>query len=69
MKAFMVSQDRSFTFQLIQKKLDFKTWVKSCLKDGPKILVGHTNMHLFCFFVDSIKWPIMQYKVSPTNVL
>jgi len=69
MKVFMVSQDHFLILQLIQKILDFKTWVKRCLKDGPKILVGHTNMYLFHFFVDSIEWPVMQYRVSPTNVL
>jgi hypothetical protein len=37
------------------------------LKDGLKMLVGHTNMHMFRFFVDSSSWPMVQYKVSPTN--
>ncbi len=29
--------------------------------------LGHTNMHLFRFFVGLFGWPMMQYKVSPTN--
>ncbi len=52
---------------MIQEILDFKTWVLSCLRDGPETLVGHTNMHLFNFFVDSFGWPMMQYKVSLIN--
>ncbi len=50
---------------------DSKVWIlgPSCLKDGPKTLVGHTNMHIFRFFVDSLGWPMMQYKVSPTNLV
>ncbi len=58
-KEFMVSQDRPFILQLIQEMLDFKTWVKGCLKDGPEILIGHTNMHLFHFFVDYVGWLVM----------
>jgi hypothetical protein len=47
MKAFMVLEDCPFILQLIQEILDLKTWVKGCLKDGPKILqVGRTDMHL-----------------------
>jgi hypothetical protein len=37
------------------------------LKDGLETLVGHIDMHLFIFFVDSLGWPMMEYKVSPTN--
>jgi hypothetical protein len=69
MKAFMISQERLFIPQLIQKILDFKSWVLGYLKDGPKMLVGHTDMNLFYFFVDSLGWPMMQYKVSPTNMM
>jgi len=39
------------------------------LKDGFEMLVGHTNMHIFKFFVDSTGWPITQYNVSPTNLV
>ncbi len=46
---------------------DSKSWVLGYLKDGLKMLVGHTNMHMFRFFVDSSSWPMVQYKVSPTN--
>jgi hypothetical protein len=67
MMVFMVSQERPFILKLIQKILDFKTWVLGCLKDGPKTLVGRTNMHLFSFFVDSSGWRMMQYKLSLIN--
>jgi len=53
MKAFMVLWKWPFIPELIQKNQDFKTWVFGCLKDGPKSLVRHINMHLFRFFVDS----------------
>jgi hypothetical protein len=33
-------------------------------KDGPEMLVGHTDMHMFRFFVYSSSWLMMQYKVS-----
>ncbi len=69
MKAFMFSQDRPFIPQLIQEILDFKSWVNGYLNDGLNILVNHMKMHLFWFFVDEVMWPIMQYKVSPTNAL
>jgi hypothetical protein len=36
---------------LITDILVFKSWVLGCLKDGPKMLVGHTNMHLFKFLL------------------
>jgi len=37
MKTFMVSQNHPFILQLIQDILDFKTWVKGCLKDRLEI--------------------------------
>jgi len=37
----MVLEERPFILQLIQQILNFKTWVLSCLKDGPKFLVWH----------------------------
>ncbi len=46
MKTFMISQERPFIPQLIQEIPNFKSWVLGCLKDGPKMLVGHANMHL-----------------------
>ncbi len=36
------------------------------MKNGPETLVGHIDMHFFRFFIDSLGWPMMQYKVSPT---
>ncbi len=65
MKAFMVSQERPFILQLIQEIPDFKSWVQGYLKDGLEVLIGHTDMHLFQFFVDSTRWLVMQYKVFP----
>ncbi len=50
MKAFMVSQERPFIPELIQEIPNFKSWVLSCLKDGPKTLIGHIDMHLFRLF-------------------
>jgi len=59
MKVFMISQERPFIHQLIQKILDFKSCVLGCLKDDFGTLVGHIDMHLFRFFVDSSGWPMM----------
>jgi len=59
MRAFMISHENPFILQLIPKIPDFKSWVLGCLKDGPKTLVGHTDMHLFRFFVDSSCWLMM----------
>jgi hypothetical protein len=67
MKAFMVSHDRPFIPQLIQEFPNIKTWVLGCLKDDLETLVGHIDMHLFRFFVDSFGWFVMKYKVSSTN--
>jgi hypothetical protein len=69
MKAFMFSQDCPFIPQLIKEILDFKSLVNGYLNDGPNVLVGHMKMHLFQFFVDEVRWLVMQYKVSPTDVL
>jgi hypothetical protein len=44
---------------LIQKIPYFKTWVFGCLKDGSKTLVGHIDMHIFRFFMNSFSWPMM----------
>ncbi len=63
----MVSQEKLFILQLIQKIPKFESWALFCLKGGPKTLVGHIDMHIFRFFVDLLGWPIMQYKVPPTN--
>jgi hypothetical protein len=41
--------------------------VVGCLKDGFETLARHIDMHLFKFFIDSMGWPIMQYKVSPID--
>ncbi len=67
MKAFMVLQKQPFITQPIQEIPIFKSRFQGYLKDEPTVLVGHTNMHLFQFFVDSSRWLVMQYKVSPTN--
>jgi hypothetical protein len=40
MKTFMISHERPFILQLIQEIPNFKSWFLSCLKDGPKMLVG-----------------------------
>jgi hypothetical protein len=55
----MVSQEWPFISQLIQEILDFKSWVQGYLKDGLEVLIGHINMHLFWFFVDTFGWPMM----------
>jgi hypothetical protein len=55
----MISQERPFIHQLIQEILDFKSCVLGCLKDDFGTLVGHIDMHLFRFFVDSSGWPMM----------
>jgi hypothetical protein len=52
---------------LIEKILDFKSWVVGCLKDDFETLVRHIDMHLFIFLVDSLGWLVMQYKVSPID--
>jgi hypothetical protein len=69
MKAFIFSQDCPFIWQLIQEILGFKSWVNGYLNDGPNVLVSHMEMHLFQFFVDEVGWLVIQYKVSPIDVL
>ncbi len=59
MKAFMFSQDRPFLLQLIQEIPNFKSWVNGYLNDGSDILVNHTKMHLFRFFMDEVGWLMM----------
>jgi hypothetical protein len=54
---------------LIQEIPNFKSWVNGYLNNGPNILVDHTKMHLFRFFVDRVRWPVMQYKVSLIDAL
>jgi hypothetical protein len=43
--------------------------INAYLNNGPDVLVGNTEMHVFWFFVDEVGWLVMQYKVFPTNVL
>ncbi len=69
MRTFMISQEKLFIPQLIQEIPNFKSWVVGYLKNGPEMLVGHIDIHLFNFFVDSYGWLVMQYKVSPTNLM
>ncbi len=59
MRAFMISQERPFIPKLIKEIPYFKSWVLGCLKDTFKTLVGHTNLHLFRFFVDLLRWCMM----------
>ncbi len=59
MKAFMISQDCPFIPQLIKEIPNFKSWVNGYLNNGPNILVGHMEGHLFWFFVDEVGWPMM----------
>jgi hypothetical protein len=54
---------------LINDIPNLKSWVVGCLNDGSETLVGHTEMHLFNFFVDLLGWLVMQYKVSPINLV
>ncbi len=55
-------------FMLHTKLLStFSSW--PCLKDSPKTLVRHTNMLTLNFFVDSFGWLMMQYKVTPTDII
>jgi hypothetical protein len=56
----MVLQKRPFIPQLIQEIIDLKIWVLGCLKDEKETLVGHNDMHLFKFFVDSSGWLVMK---------
>jgi hypothetical protein len=65
----MFSQYHPFILQLIQETPDFKSWVNGYLNDGSNVLVGHTKMHLFQFFVDEVRWLMMQYKIFPIDVL
>jgi hypothetical protein len=53
--------------QLIQEISYFNSLVQGYLKNGPEISVGHIDMRLFQFFVDSSWWLVMQYKVSPID--
>ncbi len=69
MKTFMFSQDRPFILQLIQEISDFKSWVNGDLNDGVDVLIDHTKMHLFWFFVDKVGWLVMLYNVSPIDAL
>jgi hypothetical protein len=69
MKAFMFSQDRPFILQLIQEILDIKSWVNGYLNNGLDVLVSHTKMHLFWFFVDEVGWLVVQYKIFHIDVL
>ncbi len=69
MKTFMFSQDRPFIPQLIQEIPNFKSWVNGYLNDGLDILIDHMKMHLFRFFMDEVRWPVMQYKVFPIDAL
>jgi hypothetical protein len=50
MRAFMITQERSFIPWLIKEIPNFKSWVLGCLKGGSKLLVGCNDMHLFIFF-------------------
>jgi hypothetical protein len=48
---------------------DFKSWVNGYLSNGLNVFVGHTEMHLFQFFIDEVRWLVMQYKVSFNDAL
>jgi hypothetical protein len=61
----MISQESSFILHLIKEILDFKFWVLGCLKGGLETLLGHIDMHLIRFFVDSLGWLVMCTKFPP----
>jgi hypothetical protein len=62
----MVLQDLPFILKPIQEIPNFKSWVNGYY--GLDVFIGHTEMHLFWFFVDDVGWWVMHYKVSPINV-
>jgi hypothetical protein len=50
MQTFMISQGRPFISKLIKESFNFKLWVQRYFKEGFETLVGHIDMHFFCFF-------------------
>jgi hypothetical protein len=54
MKTFMLSKDHPFSPQFIWEIPDLKSWVNLYLNNSLDILVNHTKVHLFQFFVDEV---------------
>ena len=67
MKAFMESQELSFLSEFIQEVGDFKSFVKGYLCSGASRLIGLGEMHLFRFYVESDRNPVMKYKISAVD--
>ena len=68
MKAFMESQELSLMPEFIQEVVDFKSFVKGYIRDGPAKLIGLRDMHLFKFFMDDKGWSLMLYKESTVDL-
>lgn len=58
-RAFMESQNLSFMPEFIQEVVDFKSFVRGYICDGPDKLTRLGEMHLFKFYVDEEGWPVM----------
>jgi hypothetical protein len=59
----------TFHFAVDSKILDFKTWAFGCLKDSLETLVRHIYLHFFRFFMHLFGWPLIQYKISLTDII
>ena len=67
MKAFMESQELSFLPEFIQEVADFKSFVNGFLCSGTSHIIGLGDMHLFKFFVDNDRVPVMKFKKSAVD--
>lgn len=72
MKAFMDSQKTvAFIPEVVQEVADFKSYVADFHHDGGNAIEGHSEMHLFKFYVvedgEDAGWPVMRYKKRATD--
>ncbi|KAG0567459.1 hypothetical protein KC19_7G136300 [Ceratodon purpureus] len=72
MKAFMDSQKTVvFIPEVVQEVADFKSYVADFHHDGGNAIEGHSEMHLFKFYVvedgEDAGWPVMRYKKRATD--
>ena len=63
MKSFMKNEVVPTIPHLIQEVPDLKKFIADWILDGKESLMGHTKVHQFKFYVDSIGTPVLKYKI------
>ena len=67
MKLFMDVEAIPTIPHIIKEVPDFKKFIEDGIAVGENVLLRHTNVQQFKFYVDAMECPIMKYKLLCTD--